>query len=168
MTSTLDQPEKKVAAREAAEAVPRSPAMAALIRSEITEDQICILTFDRPDSAANIFDRATLEELHRHIDAIGGNARLRGVIVTSAKKSIFIAGADLHSISQFTEPAQLDELIRLGQTAFHRLAHLSIPTIAAIHGACVGGGYEICLACNYRIASSDRATKIGGSPRVSV
>ena len=161
MTSTLDQPETKVAAREAAESVPRSPVMAALIRSEITEDQICILTFDRPDSAANIFDRATLEELHAHIDAIGGNARLRGVIVTSAKKSIFIAGADLHSISQFTQPAQLDELIRLGQTAFDRLAHLSIPTIAAIHGACVGGGYEICLACNYRIASSDRATKIG-------
>jgi 3-hydroxyacyl-CoA dehydrogenase/enoyl-CoA hydratase/3-hydroxybutyryl-CoA epimerase len=160
MTSTLEQPVKN-AAREVEEAVPKSPPMAALIRPEITEDQICILTFDRPDSAANIFDRATLEELHRQIDAIGGNSRLRGVILASAKKSIFIAGADLHAISQFTEPAQLDELIRLGQTAFDRLAHLSIPTIAAIHGACVGGGYELCLACNYRIASSDRSTKIG-------
>lgn len=161
MTSTLDQPETQNAARATAPAVPRSPAMAALIRSETTEDQICILTFDRPNSAANIFDQATLEELHWQIDAIGGNSSLRGVILTSAKKSIFIAGADLHAISKFTEPAQLAELIRLGQTAFDRLAHLSIPTIAAIHGACVGGGYEICLACHYRVASSDRATKIG-------
>src|SRR5687767_16013578 len=106
MTSTLDQPEKKVAAREAAETVSRSGAMAALIRAEITEDQVCILTFDRPDSAANIFDRATLEELHQHLDTITANSRLRGVILASAKKSIFIAGADPHSISQFTEPAQ--------------------------------------------------------------
>jgi 3-hydroxyacyl-CoA dehydrogenase / enoyl-CoA hydratase / 3-hydroxybutyryl-CoA epimerase len=160
MTSTLDQPVKNVT-REAAEVVPTSRTMPALIRAEITEDQFCILTFDRPDSAANIFDRATLQELHQHLDTIAANSRLRGVILASAKKSIFIAGADLHSISQFTEPAQLDELIRLGQTAFDRLANLSIPTIAAIHGACVGGGYEICLACNYRVASSDRATKIG-------
>jgi 3-hydroxyacyl-CoA dehydrogenase/enoyl-CoA hydratase/3-hydroxybutyryl-CoA epimerase len=135
--------------------------MAAHIRSEITDEQICILTFDRQDSGANIFDRATLEQLTEKIDAIASNSRLRGVILASAKKSIFIAGADLHAISSFTKPAELDQLISLGQNAFSRLANLSIPTIAAIHGACVGGGYEICLACNYRIASPDRSTKIG-------
>src|SRR5687768_7269354 len=93
MTSTLDQPTKNVT-REVAEVVPTSRTMAALIRAEITEDQFCILTFDRPDSAANIFDRATLQELHQHLDTIAANSRLRGVIVASAKKSIFIAGAD--------------------------------------------------------------------------
>src|SRR5439155_14252568 len=53
------------------------------------------------------------------------------------------------------------EIIELGQRVMNRLATLPIPTVAAIHGAAVGGGYEICLACDYRVASSDRATKIG-------
>jgi 3-hydroxyacyl-CoA dehydrogenase / enoyl-CoA hydratase / 3-hydroxybutyryl-CoA epimerase len=160
--TTLEQSEApKTEAREIAAPVKESARMASAIRREITEDEICILTFDRPDSAANIFDRATLEELAQHFDAIAKNASLRGLILASAKRSIFIAGADLHSMSQFTDPADLDHLIRLGQQTFDQLETLSVPTIAAIHGACVGGGYEICLACDYRIASSDRATKIG-------
>jgi 3-hydroxyacyl-CoA dehydrogenase / enoyl-CoA hydratase / 3-hydroxybutyryl-CoA epimerase len=161
MTTIEQVAEPKTPARETLEPVKESPRMAAAIRREITDDQICILTFDRPDSTANIFDRATLEELAEHLDFIGKNNALRGLILISAKKSIFIAGADLHSMSQFTDPADLDSLIRLGQRTFDQLETLSIPTIAAIHGACVGGGYEICLACDYRIASSDRATKIG-------
>ena len=52
-------------------------------------------------------------------------------------------------------------MIELGQAVFNRIAALKIPTVAAIHGAAVGGGYEISLACDYRIASPDRATKIG-------
>ena len=160
--TTLEHSEApKTVAREIPAPVKESARMAAAIRREITEDQLCILTFDRPDSAANIFDRATLEELAQHLDVIAKTSSLRGLILASAKRSIFIAGADLHSMSQFTDPADLDHLIRLGQQTFDQLETLSIPTIAAIHGACVGGGYEICLACDYRIATSDRATKIG-------
>src|SRR5439155_5011304 len=58
-------------------------------------------------------------------------------------------------------PIQVRELIELGQSVMDRLAALPIPTVAAIHGAAFGGGYELCLACDYRVASSDRATKIG-------
>jgi 3-hydroxyacyl-CoA dehydrogenase/enoyl-CoA hydratase/3-hydroxybutyryl-CoA epimerase len=159
MTSTLEQPQDVT--REVTPDVPESrPTMAAHIRSEITDEQICILTFDRQDSGANIFDRAALDQLSEQVEAIATNSRLRGVIFASAKKSIFIAGADLHSISQCTKP-ELERLISLGQSVFQRIANLSIPTVAAIHGACVGGGYEICLACSYRIASPDRSTKIG-------
>src|SRR5687768_8828029 len=161
MTTIEQVAETKTPARETPQPVKESLPMAAAIRREITDDQICILTFDRPDSAANIFDRATLEELAQHLDVIAKTSSLRGLILASAKRSIFIAGADLHSMSQFTDPADLDHLIRLGQQTFDQLETLSIPTIAAIHGACVGGGYEICLACDYRIATSDRATKIG-------
>src|SRR6185503_10479788 len=60
-----------------------------------------------------------------------------------------------------TRPEDMNELIELGQTVFNRITALSIPSVAAIHGACVGGGYEICLACDARIASPDKATKIG-------
>lgn len=135
--------------------------MSELIRRHVTDDQICVLTFDRPDSAANIFDKATLDELNSHINYLLCNSDLKGVILTSAKKSIFVAGADLSQLSRAKSPEELRELIELGQSVFNRLATLPIPTVATIHGACVGGGYEVCLACDYRIASPDKATKIG-------
>ena len=130
------------------------------VHRRVTDDQICVLTFDRPDSSANVFDRATIEELNDHLDFISGSPKLRGVVLTSAKPSIFIAGADLHALAG-ASAGDLASLIELGQTVFTRLADLSVPTLAAIHGACVGGGYEVCLACDARIASPDRATKIG-------
>ena len=63
-----------------------------------TRDGICTLTFDRPESGANIFDAATMDSLREHLEAIETNESLKGVIVTSAKKSIFIAGADLQTL----------------------------------------------------------------------
>ena len=127
----------------------------------VRDDQICVLTFDRPGSAANIFDRRTLTELGQELDFIAGVAQIQGVVITSAKRSIFIAGADLNMMSENASLQDVRELINLGQTVMNRLAALPIPTVAAIHGACVGGGYELCLACDYRVASSDRVTKIG-------
>ena len=131
-----------------------------MIKRSVTEDHVCVLTFDRPDSPANIFDKATLAELNEHLNFIASNPQFKGLVITSAKKSIFIAGADLNSLSTATEQG-LREIIELGQVTFNRIADLQIPTVAAIHGAAVGGGYEICLACDYRIASSDKSTKIG-------
>jgi len=133
----------------------------------VRHDQICVLTFDRPGSAANIFDRRTLTELGEELDFIAGDPQIQGVVIISAKRSIFIAGADLNMMSENASPQDVRELIDLGQTVMNRVAALSIPTVAAIHGACVGGGYELCLACDYRVASSDRATKIGLRKRSS-
>jgi 3-hydroxyacyl-CoA dehydrogenase/enoyl-CoA hydratase/3-hydroxybutyryl-CoA epimerase len=130
------------------------------IRAEFTADRLCVVTFDRPESSANVFDRTALEELHDVLDGIEGQPGLRGVIFTSAKPKIFIAGADLRGFTTITPP-QLAELIRLGQSAFNRIAGLPVPTVAAIHGACVGGGYELTLACDWRVATDHRATKIG-------
>jgi 3-hydroxyacyl-CoA dehydrogenase/alkylation response protein AidB-like acyl-CoA dehydrogenase/enoyl-CoA hydratase/carnithine racemase len=130
------------------------------IQRTLRDDQICVLTFDRPDSSANIFDRRTLTELGEELDFIAGAPQVKGVILTSAKRSIFIAGADLKSMSE-ASPEQVRELIELGQTVMNRLAALTVPTVAAVHGAAVGGGYELCLACDYRVASTDRATKLG-------
>src|SRR3954463_15188017 len=75
-------------------------ATAPMIRRETGDDHICVLTFDRPDSGAHIFDAATLEALDEHLDAVEKDASLRGLIITSAKKSIFVAGADLKSLLQ--------------------------------------------------------------------
>ncbi|MEY2551735.1 MAG: 3-hydroxyacyl-CoA dehydrogenase / enoyl-CoA hydratase / 3-hydroxybutyryl-CoA epimerase, partial [Verrucomicrobiota bacterium] len=132
-----------------------------MIRREIGEDGICVLTFDRPESGANIFDAATMEDLRGHVDALEKEAALKGVIVVSAKKSIFIAGADLKTLLRQAQTGEMRGFIAEGQKVFNRLAALKVPTVAAIHGACAGGGYEITLACDYRIASDDPATKIG-------
>ncbi len=139
------------------------PAVAtgSMIRREIGDDQICLLTFDRPDSGANIFDAVTLDELNEHLDFVENDMSLRGVIIASAKKSIFIAGADLKTLLQQAQTGDMRAFIAEGQRILNRLAELRIPTVAAIHGACAGGGYEITLACDYRLASDDPATRIG-------
>jgi 3-hydroxyacyl-CoA dehydrogenase/enoyl-CoA hydratase/3-hydroxybutyryl-CoA epimerase len=136
-------------------------ATASMIRREIADDHVCLLTFDRPDSGANIFDAATLDELNEHLDLVENDASLRGLIIESAKKSIFIAGADLKTLLQQAQSGDMRAFIARGQRIFSRLADLKIPTVAAIHGASAGGGYEVALACDYRIASDDRATRIG-------
>jgi 3-hydroxyacyl-CoA dehydrogenase / enoyl-CoA hydratase / 3-hydroxybutyryl-CoA epimerase len=136
-------------------------ATASIIRREIGDDHICTLLFDRPDSGANIFDAATLDELNEHLDFVENDASLRGLIVASAKKSIFVAGADLKTLLQQAQAGGMRAFIAKGQQVFNRLAGLKIPTVAAIHGASAGGGYEVALACDYRVATDDPATRIG-------
>ena len=131
------------------------------IQRIVRDDQICVLTFDRPGSAANIFDRRTLAELEEEIDFIAGASQLKGLVLTSAKSSIFIAGVDLKLMNEGASLEEVRELIELGQRVMNRLAALPIPTVAAVHGVALGGGYELCLACDYRLASSDRATRLG-------
>src|SRR5438309_11015587 len=132
-----------------------------MIRREIGDDHICLLTFDRPESGANIFDAATLDELNEHLDSVENDASLRGLIIASAKKSIFVAGADLKTLLQQAQSGDMRAFIAHGQQVLNRLAGLKIPTVAAIHGASAGGGYEVTLACDYRIASHEPATRIG-------
>ncbi len=130
------------------------------IRREV-DHSICILTFDRPESGANVFDAATLGDLDQQLDFIEEEGSLEGVVILSAKKSIFIAGADLKTLLHQAETDEMGAFIAEGQRIFNRLAALKIPTCAAIHGACAGGGYEIALACDWRVASDDPATRIG-------
>jgi 3-hydroxyacyl-CoA dehydrogenase/enoyl-CoA hydratase/3-hydroxybutyryl-CoA epimerase len=132
-----------------------------MIRREIGDDHVCLLLFDRPESGANIFDAATLDELNEHLDFVENDDSLRGLIIASAKKSIFVAGADLKALLQQAQSGDMRAFITDGQRVFNRLEGLKIPTIAAIHGASAGGGYEVALACDYRIASDDPATRIG-------
>ena len=133
----------------------------AMIQREIGDDRVCLLTFDRPESGANIFDAATLTELNEHVDRIENDGSVRGLIITSAKKSVFIAGADLKTLFKQAQTGELRAFIAEGQRIFNRIAALKIPTCAAIHGACAGGGYEVTLACDYRVASDDPSTRIG-------
>ena len=135
------------------------------IRREVRNDGLCVLTFDRSESVANLFDTRTFEELNAHLDFLEDRTQhgpIQGVIFISAKGKIFIAGADLHG---FTSGPMTDErlggIIDNGHRTFNRIAALSVPTVAAIQGVCVGGGLELTLACDWRVACNDAGTKLG-------
>lgn len=128
-----------------------------IIRSD--DNGVATLTFDREGASANVFDKATLEELDAHL-AVMDKAPPAGLILRSAKDGVFIAGADLRQVRTL-DAHGLDNFLMLGQRVFSRLASMPFPTVAAIHGACVGGGYELALACRYRVASDHRSTRIG-------
>jgi len=130
------------------------------IQREMADGKFCVLRLDQAESGANVFNLETLAELDGHIRAIAADRAIEGVVIISAKERIFHAGADLHALQTWND-AQVQRFIEQGQEVFGHLAALKIPKVAAIHGACLGGGFEMALACDYRIATSDRATKIG-------
>jgi len=137
------------------------PAATKYLRREILDDAIALLTFDRPESIANIFDQPTLDELNEQLNLLETEKTLRGLIIRSAKAKIFIAGADLKGFVADPNMERIAFLIEKGQKTFDRISRLPFVTVAAIHGAALGGGFEIALACDYRVASSDPATKVG-------
>lgn len=127
----------------------------------IDQKGILWLAIDRHNSKVNSLNQAVLAELDAILDDIANNTHVNSVIIYSAKKTGFIAGAD---ISQFTELKTAEEafnLIRQGQLVFDKLAALTKPTVAMIDGFCLGGGLELALACRFRVAKDDRNTKIG-------
>jgi 3-hydroxyacyl-CoA dehydrogenase/enoyl-CoA hydratase/3-hydroxybutyryl-CoA epimerase len=132
-----------------------------LLRRTSRPDGVCVLTFDRPNSSANIFDARTFTQLIEELEAIEADPQVRGVVLATAKKSIFVAGLDLSAVKPGTSAEAVRSIIELGQRAMHRLASMRAPTAAAIHGAALGGGFEVCIACDYRVASTERATRIG-------
>jgi len=131
------------------------------LRLELLDDGMAVITFDQPGSSANLFDQASFDALERAIEMIEADERITGVVLISAKPTIFIAGADIEQFLDSADEQRMRDLVRRGQRLFHQLGQLKVPSVAAIHGACVGGGCEIALACDYRIASADKVTRIG-------
>ncbi|UNK57715.1 3-hydroxyacyl-CoA dehydrogenase NAD-binding domain-containing protein [Pseudoxanthomonas daejeonensis] len=124
------------------------------------DDGIVVLSLDRQGAPVNALSQDVLIELGDIVERLAIDPP-KGVLFRSAKASGFIAGADLKEFQDFDRKGTVNDAIRRGQAVFQKVAELPCPTVAAIHGFCMGGGTELSLACDYRVASSDPSTRIG-------
>ena len=128
--------------------------------AEQRPDGVVLLTFDRSGESVNTFAQDVLVELDTLLERLALDPP-RALVLRSGKAKGFIAGADIREFAEFDAKGTIGDSIRRGQQVFQRLAELPCPTVAAIHGFCMGGGTEISLACRYRVASNDPSTRIG-------
>jgi 3-hydroxyacyl-CoA dehydrogenase / enoyl-CoA hydratase / 3-hydroxybutyryl-CoA epimerase len=138
------------------------------VRLEVLEGGVAAIVLDA-GAAPFIFDEARIAELAAIARELAAKTDLAGVVVRSTHPEIFCAGADVDAMVAVTDRTEIQRLVAAGQNAFEELARLKAPTIALIHGLCVGGGLELALACSARLAT-DRAklglpeTKLGILP----
>ncbi|KAB0564274.1 3-hydroxyacyl-CoA dehydrogenase [Pseudomonas palleroniana] len=137
--------------------------MSDAIRYEKGQDQIVVLTLDMPGQSANTMNAAYREAMAATVTRLEAEKdSLAGVIITSAKKTFF-AGGDLNELIQVDKHHAKDfyDGVRVLKAQLRRLETLGKPVVAAINGAALGGGWEICLACHYRVALDDKSTQLG-------
>ncbi|HEV7609634.1 MAG TPA: 3-hydroxyacyl-CoA dehydrogenase NAD-binding domain-containing protein [Steroidobacteraceae bacterium] len=127
---------------------------------ETDADGIAWLSFDKPGSSTNVLSHDTLLEFDAQLQKLAQSPP-RGVVVRSAKPSGFIAGADVREFSQLTSTAQAFDMVRAAQAILARLEALPCPTVAIIHGFALGGGFELALACRYRVGVKSEKFSIG-------
>lgn len=117
--------------------------------------------FDRVGEPVNIFTPELLRALEALLEPLGRRADVRGLLFVSAKPGMFFAGMDVDEIAGVTDSMKGAEGARAGQQVFSRIADAEVPSVVAINGVCLGGGLEMALACDFRVAASDRKVKIG-------
>lgn len=119
------------------------------------------LTIDVAASGVNVLGRQALADLDQALDAVAEASRTPLLVIRSGKKSGFVAGADIGELAAISDAAGAESFSALGQKVFARLAALPMPTLAAISGACLGGGLELALACDYRLIFDRPGTQLG-------
>ncbi|HEY4232188.1 MAG TPA: 3-hydroxyacyl-CoA dehydrogenase NAD-binding domain-containing protein [Lacipirellulaceae bacterium] len=134
-----------------------------LLTLSFLEPDIAVLTFDDPDSSANVLSRGVLEAIGKYLDELDRRKDLAGLVFCSAKPGMFIAGADVKEFAaSFDMPkADVKAYSRRGQQLFGRLASCQYVTVAAIDGLCVGGGAELAIWCDRRIFTASEKTAYG-------
>lgn len=134
--------------------------MANAFQVEVGRDGLATLVFDHPSKRVNVFDRDVMEELEGVIDELAGRDDVSVLVLLSGKENGFIAGADVDMIAEVADPVAAEAGARFGQRVFAAWQALPFPTVAAIRGACMGGGTELALASTYRVVSDWEKTRI--------
>jgi 3-hydroxyacyl-CoA dehydrogenase/enoyl-CoA hydratase/3-hydroxybutyryl-CoA epimerase len=126
----------------------------------VEADGLAVLEFDTPGEKVNKYSRPVMLEFDRLLDSLASRRDISALVLISRKKGIFIAGADVNEIAKAGQGAD-PEMVRGPHRTFNKLANLPFPTVAAIDGACLGGGCETALAMDWRLASDSPKTQIG-------
>lgn len=122
---------------------------------------VATLTFDLPGEKVNKLAAPVLKELSDLLDDLKTKKDIKLLVIESAKKGIFIAGADIAEIEDLREPKDAVEKVKQGQEVLSKFEELPYPSLAVINGACMGGGTELILCCTYRVATDNPKVKIG-------
>ncbi|HEX6179255.1 MAG TPA: 3-hydroxyacyl-CoA dehydrogenase NAD-binding domain-containing protein [Thermoanaerobaculia bacterium] len=141
----------------AVEAPPRTTSAFRIER----QDDLAIIWFDLPGEKVNKFSSSVMQEFSGVVDQMAASKDIKKLIVASAKPNIFIAGADVSEFTKATTAELAKEYTRFGQGVFHRFSKLPQVTVAAINGACVGGGCELALSCDWRVITDSPKANIG-------
>ena len=124
-------------------------------------DGIAVVTMDLPGEPVNKLSSGVQVEMEALLTQLRDDPAVRGVVLISGKPDNFIAGADIEEFTAITTQAQAERLSFEGQESVSRIETFDKPIVAAIHGACLGGGLELALACHYRIATDHPKTQLG-------
>ncbi|HEX7918428.1 MAG TPA: 3-hydroxyacyl-CoA dehydrogenase NAD-binding domain-containing protein, partial [Gemmatimonadales bacterium] len=125
------------------------------------EGEVALLVLDVPGASVNTLSTTALAEFEDSLTGLAGDPGVQAVVIISGKPENFIAGADIEQFTRCETAADASALARTGQTMMQRIADFPKPVVAAIHGACVGGGCELALASTWRIATDHPKTVIG-------
>src|SRR5512144_564641 len=126
-----------------------------------TEDGVATCFLDVPGEPVNTLSQEVGAELTDLLRSLASDPAVLAVVIASAKRDGFIAGAKIEMIQNVKSAAEAEELSRVAQRQFDDLERSAKPVVAAIHGACLGGGLELALACRWRVATDDRRTQLG-------
>lgn len=124
-------------------------------------DGVAIITFDLPNESVNKLSRAVKDEFVALVSRLERDTNIQAAVLISGKPDVWIAGADIEEFLALKTATDAERLSRDGQMLLDSVERLRIPMIAAIHGACLGGGLETALACRYRIATDHPKTVLG-------
>jgi 3-hydroxyacyl-CoA dehydrogenase/enoyl-CoA hydratase/3-hydroxybutyryl-CoA epimerase len=124
-------------------------------------DGVATVLIDEPGEPVNTLSPEVGEEFDRLLTGLGKDPAVKAVVFASGKKDGFIAGAKIEMLQGVKGAADAEKLAREGQAGFDRLERFPKPVVAAVHGACLGGGLEWAMACHYRICSDDPRTQLG-------
>jgi 3-hydroxyacyl-CoA dehydrogenase/enoyl-CoA hydratase/3-hydroxybutyryl-CoA epimerase len=122
------------------------------------QDDVLVLRLDLPGESVNKLTRELGEELSRVLAEVDADPGVRACVIASGKADSFIAGADIEQFLEFRREIDAAGASQMGQDVLNALAALRVPVVAAIHGACMGGGLELALACRYRICTDHPKT----------
>jgi len=129
-------------------------------KAETDGDNIVWLHFNKADAGTNVLNAEVFDQLDQHLQTVAAE-RPRGLIILSDKANGFIAGADITAFTRIKTSDEALSFLHRGQEVFNRLEALPFPTVALIHGFCLGGGTELSLACRYRVTRDDPGTRMG-------